>query len=916
MEQDQSKEEIAEEFEINNDFVTAGQEDTFPSRSQVFLETKINEDPSFFRSQPISYFSKGKDFQKSKEVHQHTSYEKKVLNTFESIPTYPCHTAVYKAWLKKNSPFKSNGESWLFISIIGILMGIIAFSIKLTVEKLYIFQHPIMETYVKRGEVVRLWFYYCSMSCFFSVIASFIVVYVCPSTAGSGMPELMAILNGVAVRKMLSIKVLFWKILSSSLSILSTLPVGFEGPMIHIGSMVPTILTAPYKCCANMSVPENRYANDNVEGSRVSRFCLRMYTRIRSDLCRLRDGRERQVLACIGAASGVAAALNAPITGLCFSMEEMSSQWNNSLTWQTFFSCILACSTTELLNIILSNYEKQVPHPIDYTVTEVPLFDTTEKLRTGISSVVPAIGIGIIGGLLASMFIAMHMKITRFKKYTFERLNRQTGNALKILDTFIITVLFTTIVILILPIQNCRTIQHTQLQDNIESKPMELHAYACEAKLQVSVQGNNSASTVSLKGEYHEIATLFFNTWEQLIRNLFTRRTHDFFSVSALSLTLGILFLFSSFAGSASVSAGLMIPQLAIGAVYGRILGQSFYNLIEISGGDPVRWGWVDPGLFAMLGSASFFAGTSRLPITSVIMMIEMTNDVNFVFLIMVCVLTSKFIGDQFTHSLYHSLIELKCMPFLEPELRIYWEDKRVNLELFEVGDVMAEPVQCVRVIETVQNLAEVLTTSQHGGYPVVKGSEEAVLGLIGIISRMEIIILLCNLDMEDVDLDVYGLRAIDIERLHTMYSQYSRDPKVLKNYEAINKLLNIYLLDARYKDLYINLVPYVDTSTFKITKSFSLERSYNIFRQMGLRHLVVVDDDNQVIGMITRKDLLGSEIEKKIHHLIKHSMNRTFGAYDHRKDNISGISVVIHEAESNERITETEDQQQRVSTV
>jgi len=51
----------------------------------------------------------------------------------------------------------------------------------------------------------------------------------------------------------------------------------------------------------------------------------------------------------------------------------------------------------------------------------------------------------------------------------------------------------------------------------------------------------------------------------------------------------------------------------------------------------------------------------------------------------------------------------------------------------------MAKPVLCVRMIETVQTLAEILTTSQHGGYPVVKGSEESLSGLIGIISRYDI---------------------------------------------------------------------------------------------------------------------------------------------------------------------------------
>ena len=42
-----------------------------------------------------------------------------------------------------------------------------------------------------------------------------------------------------------------------------------------------------------------------------------------------------------------------------------------------------------------------------------------------------------------------------------------------------------------------------------------------------------------------------------------------------------------------------------------------------------------------------------------------------------------------------------------------------------------------------------------------------------------------------------------------------------------------------------------------KIDKDYSLYRTYVIFRTLGLRHLVVVDDHNQVVGLITRKDLM-----------------------------------------------------------
>jgi len=44
-------------------------------------------------------------------------------------------------------------------------------------------------------------------------------------------------------------------------------------------------------------------------------------------------------------------------------------------------------------------------------------------------------------------------------------------------------------------------------------------------------------------------------------------------------------------------------------------------------GEQPITWDFTDPGAMALLGAASFFAGSSRLPITSVVMMVM--NQIN-----------------------------------------------------------------------------------------------------------------------------------------------------------------------------------------------------------------------------------------------------------------------------------------------
>ena len=66
-------------------------------------------------------------------------------------------------------------------------------------------------------------------------------------------------------------------------------------------------------------------------------------------------------------------------------------------------------------------------------------------------------------------------------------------------------------------------------------------------------------------------------------------------------------------------------------------------------------------------------------------------------------------------------------------------------------------------------------------------------------------------------------------------------------------------------EDIWLNLRPFVNSSAMSVHTRFSLHRTYNIFRSLGLRHLVVVDDDYKVAGIVTRKDLMGFAIEEKL---------------------------------------------------
>merc|ERR1719378_463902 len=102
-----------------------------------------------------------------------------------------------------------------------------------------------------------------------------------------------------------------------------------------------------------------------------------------------------------------------------------------------------------------------------------------------------------------------------------------------------------------------------------------------------------------------------------------------------------------------------------------------------------------------------------------------------------------------------------------------------------------------------------------------------------------------------------------DVITLKVSFSEFNRmrghklvDPKLT------NELLNqTHLASERCQTARLDLSEYVNRSALALPLHFSLFRTYIIFRTLGLRHLAVVDVDNRVVGILTRKDLMGFSI-------------------------------------------------------
>ena len=77
-------------------------------------------------------------------------------------------------------------------------------------------------------------------------------------------------------------------------------------------------------------------------------------------------------------------------------------------------------------------------------------------------------------------------------------------------------------------------------------------------------------------------------------------------------------------------------------------------------------------------------------------------------------VMVAKAVGDVFTHALYHALLEVKCVPFLDPAINL------PKVTCFTASDVMAAPPVTIPRRVQVRKLVEILKTTRHNGFPVV----------------------------------------------------------------------------------------------------------------------------------------------------------------------------------------------------
>ncbi|XP_068771890.1 chloride channel protein ClC-Kb-like isoform X2 [Struthio camelus] len=552
------------------------------------------------------------------------------------------------------------GEDWYFLFVLGVIMAMISFMMDFIVSRLYEAHRWL---YQEVGDYLVL--KYLSWTMYPVALAAFSTGFsqsITPHSGGSGIPELKTILTGVMLEDYLAIKNFGAKVvgLTCTLACGSTLFLGKVGPFVHLSAMVAVYLG-------------------------------KMRTSVTKEY---EDKFKQNEMLVAAQAVGVATVFGAPISGVLFSIEVMSTHFAVRDYWRGFFAATCGAFMFRLLAVFNSEQD-----------TIVALFKTDLKIDFpfDLPETFFFIALGGVCGVIGCAYLFCQRWLLGYVKE-----NRLTAKLLAT-DKPVYTVL---VVLLLASI----------------TFPPSL--------------GQFMASRLTMK-EY--LVSLFDNrTWGDLARNasppdaaepqrLWQEWCHPSVTLfGTLAFFLLMKFWMLILATTLPLPAGYFMPIFVYGAAVGRLAGETVAALfprgLSAQGGvHPVI-----PGGYALAGAAAF-SGCVTHSISTALLVCEATGHLAHALPVTLAVLVANSLAQKWQPSFYDGTVIVKQLPYLPPIRGRHSASYRVLTETFMNRRVLS--------LAKAAGFAEVLaavTAASDAEYPVVESTASPTL--VGTVRRAELV--------------------------------------------------------------------------------------------------------------------------------------------------------------------------------
>ncbi|KAK4050841.1 glycerol ethanol, ferric requiring protein [Microbotryomycetes sp. JL201] len=472
------------------------------------------------------------------------------------------------------------------------------------------------------------------------------------------------------------------------------------------------------------------------------------------------------------AAAGVAVAFGSPIGGVLFSLEEMTINYPIKTMWRSFFCALVATVVLSAMNPFRTGKLVlfQVHFDRDWHFFELGFF----------------VLIGIFGGLYGAFVIKYNLQVQAFRRKHLAVYGISEAVTLAVLTASIGFI-------------------NKFLRIDM-NEALDILFRECEGG-----------------GDYENLC----QTWAQW------RMVNSLLLATVLRTVLVIV------SYGCKVPAGIFVPSMAVGATFGRMVGilvKALYRAHPtwsmFATCDPEK-PCITPGTYAFLGAAAGLAGITRITVTVVVIMFELTGALTYILPTMIVVMVTKAVSDQFgSGGIADQMIRFNGFPLLEKD-------------------------------EVAFNVPEsLLETTKYQGFPIVKSHKN--LTLVGYISRPELI---KGIGEFLETYNAHGSSLIELDAPVLFCPEPDLETPSPSEDNEFSSAPGV-----------VDLTPYVNQTPITVSPKQPLEFVLQLFKRMGPR-VLLIEQYGELVGLCTVKDCLRYQLAHEItHHQLGHSSNGIVG--------------------------------------
>ncbi|XP_063116563.1 chloride channel protein 2 isoform X4 [Cavia porcellus] len=260
------------------------------------------------------------------------------------------------------------GEDWIFLVLLGLLMALVSWAMDYAIAVCLQAQQ-----WMSQGLNTNILLQYLAWVTYPVVLITFSAGFtqiLAPQAVGSGIPEMKTILRGVVLKEYLTLKTFVAKVIGLTCALGSGMPLGKEGPFVHIASMCASLLSK------FLSLFGGIYENESRNTEMLAAAC----------------------------AVGVGCCFAAPIGGVLFSIEVTSTFFAVRNYWRGFFAATFSAFIFRVLAVwnrdeetITALFKTRFRLDFPFDLQELPAFAV----------------IGIASGFGGALFVYLNRKIVQ-----------------------------------------------------------------------------------------------------------------------------------------------------------------------------------------------------------------------------------------------------------------------------------------------------------------------------------------------------------------------------------------------------------------------------------------------------------------------------------------------------------------------